>query len=311
MGNYKSLAGNYATGVVARFIGLKGYFRMKTNRRPEWLRVRLPAGEGYLEIKRLLRSAGLHTVCEEAHCPNIGECFNQRTATFLILGDVCTRGCRFCNVTKGVTQPIDPGEPERVALAAQQMGLRHVVVTSVTRDDIPDGGAQHYANTISAIRRCSPASTIEVLIPDFGGANDALGVVIRAMPDIINHNMETVPRLYRVVRPGAMYERSLMFFEHAKNACPDIITKSGLMVGLGEEFEEIIDVMKDLIAAGCEVLTIGQYLSPGRQHLPVQRFYHPDEFEKLRVKGRELGFTHVEAGPLVRSSYHAEEMVAR
>lgn len=282
---------------------------MKNIRRPEWLRIRLPAGEGYLEIKRLLRSAGLHTVCEEAHCPNIGECFNQRTATFLILGDVCTRGCRFCNVTKGVTQPIDPGEPERVALAVQQMGLRHVVVTSVTRDDIPDGGAQHYADTISSIRRSNPGSTIEVLIPDFGGDIDALSLVIRAMPDIINHNMETVPRLYRVVRPGAMYERSLMFFEHAKNACPDIITKSGLMVGLGEKFEEIIDVMKDLIAAGCEVLTIGQYLSPGRQHLPVQRFYHPDEFEELRVKGRGMGFSHVEAGPLVRSSYHAAEQL--
>ncbi|MBI5407659.1 MAG: lipoyl synthase [Nitrospirae bacterium] len=275
------------------------------NRRPEWLRVRLPGGEGYLEIKRLLRSAGLHTVCEEAHCPNIGECFNQRTATFLILGDVCTRGCRFCNVTKGVTQPIDPGEPERVALASQQMGLRHVVVTSVTRDDIPDGGAQHYANTISSIRSYNPESTIEVLIPDFGGDIDALSVVIRAMPDIINHNMETVPRLYRVVRPGAMYERSLMLLKQVKKSCPDIITKSGLMVGLGEEFEEMIDVMKDLREGGCEVLTLGQYLSPGREHLPVQRFYHPDEFEALRVRGRELGFTHVEAGPLVRSSYHA------
>ena len=278
---------------------------MKTNRRPEWLRVRLPAGEGYLEIKKLLRSARLHTVCEEAHCPNIGECFNQRTATFLILGDVCTRGCRFCNVTKGVTQPIDPGEPERVALAAQQMGLRHVVVTSVTRDDISDGGAEQYANTISSIRSYSPESTIEVLIPDFSGNSDALSVVIRAMPDIINHNMETVPRLYRVVRPGAMYERSLMLLKQVKKSYPDIITKSGLMVGLGEEFEEIIDVMKDLIGVGCGVLTIGQYLSPGRQHLPVQRFYHPDEFDALRVRGREMGFTHIEAGPLVRSSYHA------
>ncbi len=282
---------------------------MKINRRPEWLRVRLPAGEGYLEIKRLLRSARLHTVCEEAHCPNIGECFNQRTATFLILGDVCTRGCRFCNVTKGVTQPIDPGEPERVALAAQQMGLRHVVVTSVTRDDIPDGGAEQYANTILAIRRCSPASTIEVLIPDFEGDSDALDVVIRAMPDIINHNMETVPRLYKIVRPGAEYERSLMLLKQVKKSCPDIITKSGLMVGLGEEFEEMIEVMKDLIGAGCEVLTLGQYLSPGRKHLPVQRFYHPDEFEELRVRGRELGFSHVEAGPLVRSSYHAAEQL--
>lgn len=279
------------------------------NRRPEWLRVRLPAGESYLGIRRLLRSARLHTVCEEAHCPNIGECFNQRTATFLILGDVCTRGCRFCNVTKGITQPVDPEEPERVALAAQQMGLRHVVVTSATRDDISDGGAEQYADTISAIRSCSPGSTIEVLIPDFRGDSDALGVVIRAMPDIINHNMETVPRLYKVVRPGAMYERSLMLLEQVKKSCPDIITKSGLMVGLGEKFEEMIEVMKDLIAAGCEILTIGQYLSPGRQHLPVQRFYHPDEFEAFRVKGRELGFSHVEAGPLVRSSYHAAEQL--
>lgn len=278
---------------------------MKTNRRPEWLRVRLPAGEGYLEIKRLLRSARLHTVCEEAHCPNIGECFNQRTATFLILGDVCTRGCRFCNVAKGVTQPIDPGEPERVAVAARQMSLRHVVVTSVTRDDIPDGGAQQYADTIAAIRRCSPESTIEVLIPDFRGDIDALKVVIRAKPDIINHNMETVPLLYRVVRPGAVYEQSLTLLKKVRMSSHDIITKSGLMVGLGEEFEEIIEVMKDLRGVGCEVLTIGQYLSPGRQHLPVERFYHPDEFEAFRIKGRELGFSHVEAGPLVRSSYHA------
>ena len=193
----------------------------------------------------------------------------------------------------------------RVALAAQQMGLRHVVVTSVTRDDIPDGGAEQYANTISAIRRSNPEGTIEVLIPDFGGNIDALSVVIRAMPDVINHNIETVPRLYKVVRPGAVYEQSLMLLKQVKKTCPDIITKSGLMVGLGEEFEEMIEVMKDLIGVGCGVVTIGQYLSPGRKHLPVQRFYHPDEFEALRVRGRELGFTHVEAGPLVRSSYHA------
>ncbi len=278
---------------------------MKTNRRPEWLRVRLPAGEGYLEIKRLLRSAQLHTVCEEAQCPNIGECFNQRTATFLILGDVCTRGCRFCNVARGVTQPIDPGEPERVAVSARQMGLRHVVVTSVTRDDIPDGGAQQYADTIAAIRRCSPESTVEVLIPDFRGDIDALNVVIRAKPDIINHNIETVPRLYKIVRPGAVYERSLFLLDQVRQGSFDIVTKSGLMVGLGEESEEIIEVMKDLRGVGCDVLTIGQYLSPGRQHLPVKRFYHPDEFETLRVMGRKMGFTHVESGPLVRSSYHA------
>ncbi len=277
----------------------------RPQRRPEWLRVRLPGGSGYLEIKRLLRSAELHTVCEEANCPNIGECFNQRTATFLILGSICTRGCRFCNVSKGKTQPVDPEEPERVAIAVQQMGLRHVVVTSVTRDDLPDGGAGSYAATLSAIRRYNPESTIEVLIPDFEGSMDALRLVIRERPDIINHNIETVPRLYKRVRPGAIYQRSLMLLDEVKKANPAITAKSGLMVGLGEEYEEIIRVMKDLRDAGCEILTIGQYLSPGRQHLPVDRFYHPDEFHELKSKGSELGFTYIESGPLVRSSYHA------
>lgn len=277
----------------------------KQQRRPEWLRARLPGGGNYLELKRLLRSAGLSTVCEEANCPNIGECFNQRTATFLILGRVCTRGCRFCNVTKGETMPVDPEEPERVAIAARQMGLRHTVVTSVTRDDIPDGGADTYAKTVSAIRRHNPESTIEVLIPDFQGAREALTLVIRAMPEVINHNIETVPRLYRVVRPGAVYRRSLTLLEQVKKTKPAIITKSGLMVGLGEEYEEIIDVMKDLRGVRCEILTIGQYLSPSKKHLPVCRFYHPDEFDNLKTVGRELGFMYVEAGPLVRSSYHA------
>ncbi len=277
----------------------------RQQRRPEWLRVRIPSGSGYLEIKRLLRSAELHTVCEEANCPNIGECFNQRTATFLILGSICTRGCRFCNVSKGETQPVDREEPERVAKAAQKMGLRHTVVTSVTRDDLPDGGAGMYAKTISSIRRYNPGSTIEVLIPDFAGDIDALRLVIREMPDIINHNIETIPRLYKRVRPGAGYRRSLTLLEQVKKISPAIITKSGLMVGLGEEYNEIIDVMKDLREVGCEILTLGQYLSPGRQHLPVERFYHPEEFNELKTQGIELGFKYFESGPLVRSSYHA------
>lgn len=277
----------------------------KPQRRPEWLRARLPEGDNYREIKRLLRTSGLNTVCEEANCPNIGECYNQRTATFLILGSVCTRGCRFCNVSKGRTEPVDHEEPERVAIAVQQMGLRHVVVTSVTRDDLPDGGAYIYGKTISAIRRHNPDGTIEVLIPDFKGSVEALSLVAAEGPDIINHNIETVPRLYKIVRPGAVYNRSLALLEQSKKIKDTIITKSGLMVGFGEEFKEIIDVMKDLREAGCEILTIGQYLSPSRQHLPVSRFYHPDEFTELMTIGRELGFTHVESGPLVRSSYHA------
>lgn len=279
----------------------------KRQRRPEWLRARLPAGDNYLELKRLLRSAGLNTVCEEANCPNIGECFNQRTATFLILGRVCTRGCRFCNVTKGETLPVDTDEPERVAIAAREMGLRHVVVTSVTRDDLPDGGAEIYARTIAAIRRHNPGTTVEVLIPDFKGSVDALNLVIKERPDVLNHNIETVPRLYKLVRPGAVYERSLTLLERSKVVAPDMITKSGLMVGLGEEYKEIPDVMRDIRDAGCDVLTIGQYLSPSRRHFPVHRFYHPDEFSELKAIGKGLGFIYVEAGPLVRSSYHASD----
>lgn len=283
----------------------------KPQRRPEWLKVRFPDGENYAGLKRLLRSSGLHTVCEEANCPNIGECFNQKTATFLILGDICTRGCRFCNVAKGQTGPADLEEPERVALAARQMGLRHVVVTSVTRDDLPDGGAGIYAETVSAIRRYNPGSTIEVLIPDFQGSMEALSLVAHARPEVINHNMETVPRLYPVVRPGAGYRQSLELLERVKKIDPGILTKSGLIVGLGEEFAEVVGVMKDLRDAGCDILTIGQYLSPGKRHLPVHRFYHPEEFEELKAAGMRLGFMHVEAGPLVRSSYHAADQFRR
>jgi len=274
-------------------------------RRPEWLKTRLPVGDNYLNIKRLLRSSELHTVCEEANCPNIGECFSQKTATFLILGDVCTRGCRFCNVEKGVAQPLDFDEPERVAIAAKEMGLKHIVVTSVTRDDIPDGGAAIYAMTISAIRKYNPESTIEVLIPDFKGSDEALNTVIGESPDVINHNIETVPRLYKTVRPGAVYERSLRLLKTVSESSRTITAKAGLMAGLGEQFQEIVEVMKDIRDSGCDILTIGQFLSPTRNHLPVQRYYHPDEFKELKTIGMELGFKYIESGPLVRSSYHA------
>ena len=280
-------------------------------RRPEWLKTRLPVGDNYLNIKRLLRSSELHTVCEEANCPNIGECFSQKTATFLILGDVCTRGCRFCNVEKGVAQPLDFDEPERVAIAAKEMGLKHIVVTSVTRDDIPDGGAAIYAMTISAIRKYNPESTIEVLIPDFKGSDEALNTVIGKSPEVINHNIETVPRLYKTVRPGAVYERSLRLLKAVSESSLTITAKAGLMAGLGEQFQEIVEVMKDIRDSGCDILTIGQYLSPTRNHLPVHRYYHPDEFKELKSIGMELGFQYIESGPLVRSSYHAVDHMGK
>ncbi|HZX49250.1 MAG TPA: lipoyl synthase [Nitrospirota bacterium] len=283
----------------------------KHERRPEWLKTRLPAGDNYLHIKRLLRSSELHTVCEEANCPNIGECFSQKTATFLILGDVCTRGCRFCNVEKGVAKPLDFDEPERVAKAARDMGLKHIVVTSVTRDDITDGGAAIYAMTISAIRKYNPESTIEVLIPDFKGSDEALNTVIRESPEVINHNIETVPRLYKTVRPGAVYERSLRLLKTVRESGLTITAKAGLMAGLGEQFQEIVEVMKDLRDSGCDILTIGQYLSPTKNHLPVQRYYHPDEFKELKSIGMELGFQYIESGPLVRSSYHAIDQMGK
>ncbi len=274
-------------------------------RRPEWLKTRLPVGEDFLNIKRLLRSSELHTVCEEASCPNIGECFSQRTATFLILGDVCTRGCRYCNVEKGVPVRLDYDEPARVAIAAREMGLKHIVVTSVTRDDIPDGGASVYAMTVSQIRKYNPESTIEVLIPDFKGSDDALHTVIRERPEIINHNIETVPRLYKSVRPGAEYERSIRLLRLVSESNYPIAAKAGLMAGLGEQFQEIVEVMKDIRDAGCGILSIGQYLSPTRNHLPVHRYYHPEEFKELKTIGINMGYKHIESGPLVRSSYHA------
>jgi len=279
----------------------------KAKRLPGWLKVRNPGGADYLRLKGLLRRAGLHTVCEEARCPNIGECFEAGTATFLILGDVCTRACRFCAVASGRPRGLDRGEPLRVAQTVRTLGLRHAVVTSVTRDDLPDGGATVFADTVRAIRRLSPHTGIEVLIPDLQGNWTALGSITAARPDILNHNLETVPRLYPAVRPKALYDRSLALLERAKAS--QVLTKSGLMVGLGEERRELREVMADLRSAGCDIVTIGQYLRPSAKHLPVARFYPPEEFEELAGEARALGFRHVEAGPLVRSSYHAERQL--
>ncbi len=278
-------------------------------RKPEWLKVRVPQGENYMELKRIMRGLGLNTVCEEALCPNIGECWNHRTATFLILGDICTRACGFCNITTGRPLGLDWGEPLRVARAVQAMGLKHAVVTSVNRDDLGDGGAAIFAATIRAIRKLVPGCSVEVLIPDFQGSWDALRVVMDARPDILNHNVETVPRLYRRVRPKAVYSRSLELLRRAKEMLPTGLTKSGIMVGLGESVDEVIATMRDIRSADVDILTVGQYLRPSRNNLPVERYYTPDEFRQLREEGLKMGFRHVEAGPLVRSSYHAREQV--
>ena len=277
--------------------------------KPPWLRVRLPAGGTYQEVNSLLDNLGLHTVCEEARCPNKGECFHSGTATFLILGDVCTRRCRFCAVAKGTPQPLDWDEPERVARAVEALGLRYAVITSVTRDDVPDGGAGIFAETIRAIRRRMPACRVEVLVPDFQGSEDALRVVMDAGPDVLNHNLETVPRLYPTARPGADYARSLRLLRQAKALSPTALTKTGLMLGLGETPDEARAVMADLVSVGCDLLTLGQYLQPSRAHLPVERYVPPEEFAALAREGVAMGLKHVEAGPLVRSSYHAREQI--
>lgn len=280
-------------------------------RRPEWLKVRLPGGENYHELKRLLRGLELHTVCESARCPNVGECWAHRTATFMILGNVCTRRCGFCAVPKGrPAGEVDWEEPERVAQAAEGMGLKYVVVTSVDRDDLRDGGATIFALTIEALRRRIPGCQVEVLIPDFRGADQALEIVLRAQPDVLNHNTETVPRLYPVARRGSRYERSVRLLHRSRAIAPSIPTKSGLMVGLGETFEETCAVLGDLAAVGVDIVTIGQYLRPSREQLPVARFYTPEEFAALKRAGLRLGIRHVESGPLVRSSYHAHEQTA-
>jgi lipoic acid synthetase len=274
--------------------------------KPEWLKVRFPAGERYQQLKQLMRGGHLNTVCEDARCPNIGECWNAGTATFMILGDICTRSCGFCAVATGRPDAVDPLEPYRLAQAVRELGLRYVVITSVNRDELEMGGAEVFAACVKTIRRNDPGIRVEVLIPDFRGSPPALRAVVDARPYVLNHNVETVPRLYRRVRPQAVYERSLDLLGLAKELAPDMLTKSGMMVGLGETPDEIVAVMRDLRARGCDIVTIGQYLRPSAQHLPVDRYYAPSEFEQFRTFGREMGFRHVEAGPLVRSSYHAD-----
>jgi lipoic acid synthetase len=276
-------------------------------KRPHWLKVRTSWGENYRRIKSLLSRFDLHTVCQEANCPNIGHCFEQGTATFLILGDICTRGCRFCDVKRGIPHSVDEGEPERVAEAVKELKLEYAVITSVTRDDLPDGGASIFAQTIREIRQVVPDCMIEVLIPDLSGSFECLRIIVEAKPNVLNHNAETVRRLYPGVRRGADYQRSLDLLRNAKRIDENLITKSGVMLGLGESREEVVELMSDLRNACCELLTIGQYLSPSEEHLPVNRFYHPDEFAELKKTGEKMGFAHVESGPLVRSSYHAKE----
>ena len=278
--------------------------------RPHWLRAPAPAGENYAELKDLIGRLRLHTVCESAACPNVGECWNHRTATFMILGNVCTRRCGFCAVEKGAPLPVDYDEPQRVAEAVAAMGLRFAVVTSVNRDDRPDGGAELFALTIRAIRDRIPGCGIEVLTPDFQGNLSAVETVLAAAPEVFNHNTETVPRLYRQVRLGARYERSLGVLAHARRTAPSIPTKSGLMLGLGETPNEVRQVMRDLRASHVQILTLGQYLRPSPRHLPIVRYVRPEEFDELRAEGYALGFAHVESGPLVRSSYHADRACA-
>lgn len=279
----------------------------KGSRHPEWLRVRMPGGTTYIRVKENLKKLHIATVCEQAHCPNVAECWNRGTATFLILGEVCTRNCRFCAVAKGKPDPPDPREPARVAQAVQELQLHHAVITSVNRDDLADGGAGHFAAVMESIREISPACTLEVLIPDFQGNTEALHTVIDARPSILNHNIETVARLYPLVRPQADYRQSLNLLQKTKLYSPGLTTKSGLMIGLGETEEEIDTVMNDLLEHGTEHLTLGQYLQPTRRHLPVARYWTPSEFAALGARARRLGFRHVESAPLVRSSYHAEK----
>jgi lipoic acid synthetase len=276
-------------------------------RRPEWLRAPAPAGGNYRELKQLVQSLKLHTVCESAACPNVGECWNRRTATFMILGNVCTRRCGFCAVKKGAPLEVDYDEPRRVAEAVAVLGLRFAVVTSVNRDDRKDGGAELFAMTIRAIRDRVPGCGVEVLVPDFQGSHAAMDIVMEARPDVLNHNTETVPRLYRQVRLGARYERSLDMLRYAKSISGRTPAKSGLMLGLGETRQEVLQVLRDLRASNVDIVTLGQYLRPSPRDLPVVRYVAPEEFAEYRAIGREIGFTHVEAGPLVRSSYHAAE----
>lgn len=278
-------------------------------RKPDWLKIKLTTGDNFKELKNMMRGKTLHTVCEEAKCPNIHECWANRTATFMILGDICTRACRFCAVKTGLPTELDLQEPERVAEAAEQMGLKHVVVTSVARDDLADGGASIFAATILAIRKRMPMCSVEVLIPDFLGNEASLRTVLEAKPDILNHNIETVERLSDKVRAKAKYDRSMELLQRSKNIAPTIPTKSSIMLGVGEEWSEILQAMDDLRAVDCDIMTIGQYLQPSLNHLPVSKYYTPEQFAELKSEGMKRGFSHVESGPLVRSSYHAHEQV--
>ncbi len=276
-------------------------------RKPSWIKVKAPGGENYIRLKQLIRELELHTVCEEARCPNIGECWEHQAATFMILGDVCTRNCAYCAVSHGTPKAFDPLEPIRLAEAVDAMGLQHVVITSVDRDDLPNGGAEAFAGCVTEIRKRLPDSTVEVLIPDFKGSETALTIVMDARPAILNHNLETVERLYRQARPGGRYDRALELLLRARRLVPDGLTKSGIILGLGEEWDELLVAMRDLRSSDVNILTLGQYLRPSDGHLPVARFYTPGEFDELGAIGRAMGFTHVQASPLTRSSYHAWE----
>jgi lipoic acid synthetase len=280
---------------------------LSPERKPDWLKVRAPGSPGYLRLRGLMRELGLHTVCEEAQCPNIGECWHHGTATFMIMGDVCTRACAYCNVTHGAPRALDPEEPDRLARAVEALALAYVVVTSVDRDDLADFGAGAFAATVRAIKARRPECRVEVLIPDFQGDERALGIVLDARPDVLNHNIETVPRLYRVARPGGRYPRAIELLDRARRRAPDIPTKTGLMVGLGETMDEVVEVLRDLRTVDCQILTVGQYLRPSLAHLPMARYYTPEEFREIKRIALDLGFGHVESGPLVRSSYHAHE----
>lgn len=278
-------------------------------RRPPWIRVKAPSGETYQDVRKLMRSKTLHTVCEEAQCPNIGECWGRGTATFLMMGDTCTRSCGFCDIKTGRPSPLDWAEPNRIAESVRAMNLRHVVITSVNRDERADGGAPIFAMVIKRVRQLQPGCSIEVLIPDFKGSEAALKIVMDAQPEILNHNVETVPRLFKRVQPQDNYAWALATLGNAKKMDPLVLTKSGIMVGLGETFDEVVEVMQDLANIGVDILTIGQYLQPSKKHLPVERFYTPDEFDKFQEIGKQMGYKWVESGPLVRSSYRAEQQV--
>ncbi len=292
------------------FVSLKSINNPKPKRRPEWIKVQAPHGETYQSLKTLMRSKQLHTVCEEAHCPNIGECWGAGTATFLILGDICTRSCGFCDIKTGRPLPLDWAEPERVAQAVKAMNLQHVVITSVNRDERDDGGAPIFAQCIQRIREVQPGCSIEVLIPDFKGDRDNLQTVMEARPEILNHNVETVARLFKKVQPQDKYEWAMVTLRHAKEMDDEVLTKSGIMLGLGETWTEIVATMQDVADCGVDILTIGQYLQPSRRHLPIEKYYRPEEFEQLRRMGYDMGFRWVESGPLVRSSYRAGQQVA-